>query len=109
MRRIAGHPVLLLLTYRSEEAGDRLRHLLATLDRMPHIVGEFTIERLGRDQVQAMIAAIFEQRRPVRSDLSTRSITLTDGNPFFVEETLKALVASGDIFLEGGQWTRKAD
>jgi DNA-binding CsgD family transcriptional regulator len=108
VRRIAGHPTMLLLTYRSEEVSDRLRHLLATLDRMPDIVDEFAIERLDRDQVQAMIAAIFEQRRPVRSEFVDALYHLTDGNPFFVEETLKALVASGDIFLDGGTWTRKA-
>ena len=29
------------------------------------------------------------------------------GNPFFVEEVLKSIVASGEIFALGGQWGRK--
>ena len=29
---------------------------------------------------------------------------MTEGNPFFVEETLKSLIAAGDIVSAGGQW-----
>lgn len=32
----------------------------------------------------------------------------TEGNPFFIEEVAKALVEQGQIYLENGEWERKA-
>lgn len=34
--------------------------------------------------------------------------TLTEGNPFFIEEVLKALVAAGEVFYAADGWTRKS-
>ncbi len=107
VRRIAGTPILLALTYRSDEVNDNLRHFLATLDRARLVITEIALQRLDVDDVQTMIAAIFQQPRPVRREFVAAIHALTDGNPFFVEETLKSLVISGDIFLERGTWTRK--
>ncbi len=33
--------------------------------------------------------------------------TLTEGNPFIIEELLKSLIEAGDIFDEQGRWKRK--
>jgi predicted ATPase len=33
--------------------------------------------------------------------------TLTEGNPFFVEEILKSLIAAEGIFYEDGTWDRR--
>lgn len=54
-----------------------------------------------------MIAAIFGQARPVRPEFVAAIHGLADGNPFVVEELLRALVAAGDIYQERGVWTRK--
>src|SRR5579864_6216513 len=32
----------------------------------------------------------------------------TEGNPFFVQQVMRALVERGDIYREGGRWERKA-
>lgn len=107
VRRLPTQPIVLLLTYRSDEVGDTLRRFLATLDRGRFPIDEMVVNRLNSQAVHDMIAAIFEQRQPVRHEFVELIHTLTDGNPFFIEETLKALVTSGDIYLERGIWTRK--
>jgi DNA-binding CsgD family transcriptional regulator len=43
----------------------------------------------------------------VRAEFSDAIQAITDGNPFFIEETLKSLVGSGDIYLDRGVWTRR--
>ena len=106
-RRIAERPLLLLLTYRSDEAHAGLRHLLAGLDR-ERLATEVVLSPLDEGGVATMIETIFSLGRPVRADLLTAVYGLTEGNPFFVEETLKALVVAGDIFYRDGAWDRKA-
>jgi len=104
--RIATLPVLLLLTYRSEELNPSLAHFLATLDH-GRLANELTLGRLSEADVETMIAAIFEQSQPIKKDFAEAIYSLTDGNPFFVEETLKALMVSGDIYYGLSGWTRK--
>jgi len=43
----------------------------------------------------------------VQAEFAGTIHALTDGNPFFIEETLKALVASGDIYFTASGWARK--
>ena len=105
-RRISNTPILLLLTYRNDELNPSLRHFLADLDHT-RLASEVTLKRLSQTEVEAMIAAIFEQPRPIRPEFAEVIYSLTDGNPFFVEETLKALIVSGDIYYGVGGWTRK--
>ncbi len=54
-----------------------------------------------------MLRAIFTLPRQVQEDFLDALYTLTEGNPFFIEEVLKSCVATGDIFQVGGQWGRK--
>lgn len=105
-RRGRDLPLLLLLTYRNDELTPPLRHLLAELDR-GRCATELTLSRLSLNDTQAMIAAIFEQEYPIQTEFVAAIHHLTDGNPFFIEETLKALVTAGDIFQAYGRWTRK--
>ena len=62
-----------------------------------------------------MLSAIFEERhtsfdmrRFLHGELLDALYTLTEGNPFFVEETLSSLIAAGDIFYVQGYWNRKS-
>jgi predicted ATPase len=105
-RRISVLPALLLLTYRSDEVHNTLSHTLARLDRERLLV-EWPLANLGAEEVDAMIRAIFEMQVPVRRDFLDAICSLTEGNPFFIEEVLKSLVASGDIFYADGTWDRK--
>jgi predicted ATPase/DNA-binding CsgD family transcriptional regulator len=106
-RRCAAQSLLVLLTYRSDEVRPNLRHFLAQLDR-ERLALEISLARLTRDEVEAMLRAIFALPRSVRLDLPDPIYALTEGNPFFIEEILKSLIMAGDIFYVDGHWNRKS-
>jgi DNA-binding CsgD family transcriptional regulator len=105
-RRCATQPLLVLLTYRSDEIHPTLSHWLAELDR-EHLGQEVTLTRLTRSETGAMLQAIFDLGRPVQAAFLDAIYTLTEGNPFFIEEILKSLIAAGEISFTDGAWDRK--
>lgn len=106
LRHPGAQPLLLVGTYRSDEVGPRLSQCLGQLER-ERLGHELSLGPLSRDEVAAMLRAIFALTRPVRVDTLDMLYGLTEGNPFFVEEILKALLAAGDIFYANGTWDRK--
>ncbi|HEY7235030.1 MAG TPA: AAA family ATPase [Gemmatimonadaceae bacterium] len=97
-------PVVIALTYRGEEAGPRLAKLVTDLERA-RVVADLPIERLGRDHVGAMLDAIFGARQSLGAEFVHVLHGLTEGNPFFVEETLKSLILAGDLApAQNGGW-----
>lgn len=102
----ASHPILLLLTYRTEEVQPALAHFLAGVDR-ERLATELPLTRLNRDEVGTMIRAIFPLSRPLPADFLETIFALTEGNPFFIEEVLKSLITAGDIYYSYGTWSRK--
>jgi predicted ATPase/DNA-binding CsgD family transcriptional regulator len=105
-RRCTAHRLLLLLTYRSDEVRPNLRHFLAQFDR-ERLAQEISLSPLTPNGVEAMLRAILALPRSVRFELPDSIYRLTEGNPFFVEELLKSLIAAGDIFYADGRWDRK--
>jgi predicted ATPase len=105
-RRCSAHRLLLLLTYRSDEVRPSLRHFLAQLDR-ERLTQEILLARLTRDEVEAMLRAIFAFPHSLRLELPDPLSALTEGNPFFIEEILTSLIATGEIFYVNGRWDRK--
>jgi predicted ATPase len=105
-RRLARAPLLLLFTYRSDEVHPALRHFLAALSREQR-PAELTVTRFTPAEVDVMLRDIFELDRPVRAEFLHAIHDLTAGNPFFIEEVLKALIASGGLFCSDGAWDRK--
>lgn len=77
--------ILVLLSYRSDEVGrgHPLRSYLAELERTRRVT-RWEISRLGRDQVEALIARLLG----CRPDAATvdRVYQMSEGVPFFVEE-----------------------
>lgn len=106
VRHSTAKPLLLLLTYRNDEVHPRLRQFLAQLDR-ERLAQEIGLKHLTRDNVEAMLRAIFSLPRSARLELPDPIYEQTEGNPFFVEEVLKSLLAAGDIFYLNGRWERK--
>ena len=97
-------PVALALTYRGEEMTPRLARLVADLERA-RVVTELPVSRLARADVAAMLHAIFGSRDTLGEEFVHLLHGLTEGNPFFVEETLKALLLAGDLTpAAGGGW-----
>ncbi len=105
-RRVAGQPIVLILTYRSDEMGEMLGHCVAELER-ERLAAELPLCRLPLPDVEAMLRAIFAQAQPIRREFLEAIYPLTAGNPFFIEEVLKALVSVGDIFQVDGVWDRR--
>jgi predicted ATPase/DNA-binding CsgD family transcriptional regulator len=112
-RRSSSHPLLLLVTYRLDEMQPGLRNWLALLDR-ERLAHEVWLAPLARNEVDMVLAAIFEQqhtsldmRRFLHGELLDTLYTLTEGNPFFGEEIISSLIASGDIFYVQGYWNRR--
>ena len=108
-RRAAAQPVLLVLTYRADEVRPALRELLASLDR-ERLAVELVLPPLGPDEVGQMLAALLGTSRPVERGFVAELHDLTDGIPFFVEEVVAALIASGGLPRDrdtGGEWLRR--
>jgi predicted ATPase/DNA-binding CsgD family transcriptional regulator len=91
-----------------------LSNWLAQLDR-ERLAQEIWLAPLARNEVDTMLSVIFEERhtsfvmrRFLHGELLDALYTLTEGNPFFVEETLSSLIAAGDIFYVQGYWNHKS-
>ena len=96
-------PVAIALTYRAEEVGGRLGRLVADLHRAG-MAADVPVEPLSRSGVDGMLHAIFGGSRALGAEFADRLYQLTEGNPFFVEETLKALITVGDLAATAGSW-----
>jgi DNA-binding CsgD family transcriptional regulator len=101
-------PLLLLATYRAEDAAPGLRAWLAQLDRA-RLVEEITLTPLSRDETFQLLTATFGGAQlPV--GLVDAIHELAEGNPFRIEELVGALVAAGEAHPdpgptgEGGVW-----
>ena len=84
-------PILVLLTYRTEEVEPGLEHFLAGVERQ-RLAAEVDLTPLTRAEVDVMVRAILGLQRSVRRDFLDRLYERTEGNPFFVEEILKSVV-----------------
>lgn len=113
-RRMASHPLLLLVTYRSDDVRPELSSWLAQLTR-ERLADALQLTALSRNDVELMLSSLFDQqhtafemRRFLHGELLEALYTLTEGNPFFVEEILSAMITAGDIFYVQGYWNRKS-
>jgi predicted ATPase/tRNA A-37 threonylcarbamoyl transferase component Bud32 len=102
-------PVLLVLTYQPEEVEPNAP--LATLRRdlqRSEGVYEISLEPLSLEQVADFLRATLGQAH-VPTWLVDSFHLATGGNPFFIEETLKALAAEGQVAewlgRQSSQWT----
>jgi DNA-binding NarL/FixJ family response regulator len=106
-RQGRSQPIFFLFTYRSDEISPALRHWLAQLDR-ERFAQEFELLHLSRTEVDAMLQAILAAPHHRHADLLDPIYTLTEGNPFFVEELLTSLIATGEVRYADGTWERTA-
>jgi class 3 adenylate cyclase len=100
--------VLLLVTYRSDELNRR--HPLLPLVQgwqRSGIAQLIELKPLAAGDVARMVSAILDNA-PVEVELRDFLHRRTEGNPFVLEELLKAALDHGDIYLTAGGWDRKA-
>ena len=105
-RHIAAAPVLSLMTYRLDEIGPGLGQFMAQLDR-ERLALRLSLGPLSASEVAAMVqatlAAYGHRRGPVPASVQTL-YRLTEGNPFFVEEVLRSVAATGHISPADPAW-----
>jgi class 3 adenylate cyclase len=100
--------VLLLGAYRDIEVGreHRLERIALDLHR-EKLIEEIAVRRLRPAGTAALTASLFGEATitPEFADLLYR---YTEGNAFFLQEVLRALVERGDLFEKDGKWERRA-
>jgi DNA-binding CsgD family transcriptional regulator/Tfp pilus assembly protein PilF len=89
-RAIEHDPILVVCTYRSDELHRRhpLNTLIAYLTR-ERLYHEVRLAPLSRPETATLLKALLA--RPLPDDLIDRLYERTEGNPFFLEEIVKAL------------------
>jgi len=107
-RHLRADRVLLLGTYRDVDVvqAHPLERVLRDLHR-DGLLEEMMVRRLNREGTAALTGAILGE-----TDISDEFAGLlhrhTDGNPFFTQEVVQALIERGDVFLREGSWDRRA-
>lgn len=101
-RALAHHRVLIVATYRAEEASPTLRRLIRDL-RRAGLVTQIAVNRLTVDEVTAMIRNMAGMEEGAER-FSQRIYERTAGNPFFVIEVIKSLFEQGLLRQEPGGW-----
>ncbi len=106
-RKIARHRLLVLLTYRSDEVHSPLRSVLAQFDRERQRQ-EVILEPLSRTYTETFLRTILQGTRSLPAGMLDALFDLTEGNPFFLEEVLKALIVAGELVEgeDGWRWKR---
>ena len=107
-RRTREMPVMFLGTYREVELDEALPFHEALLELNRQRIGtRIKLERLDREKVREMLVVIFVEE--ITDELLEGIFRETEGNPFFTEEVCKALVDSGEVWYEDGEWHRPDD
>jgi DNA-binding CsgD family transcriptional regulator/tetratricopeptide (TPR) repeat protein len=116
-RTLPDRSALLLLTYRSDESFSNsnsnsnsnraLRQFRDSLNRA-RVALELHLAPLETADIDGMLRAILGLDRSPRRDFLELVNSLTEGNPFFVEELVRALIAEGQLIRVGGTWSRAA-
>ena len=108
-RHLADQPVLLVGTFRPEEAGPR-HPLLALRQRLSRegLARPLHLPCLSPAAVETMVVEM-SGMGDAALDLALRLYQETEGNPFFLIEISKALFESGAVRLEQGAWKGDLD
>ncbi|HXF60699.1 MAG TPA: AAA family ATPase, partial [Caldilineaceae bacterium] len=107
VHRIAHDSLCLLFTFRDEEAqSGPAAQFLATAARAAQTI-ELRLSRLTAAQTQTLLNGLLGAAAPAAAPgLAERLYHFTDGNPFFVEETMRSLLSSNRVFHTGAAWDR---
>lgn len=103
-RYTRGHRILLLGTYRDVEVTRQhpLEAMLVDLAR-EQLVDEVEVRALDEEGTAALMAEIMGGGEDL-GDLVSLIHRRTDGNAFFIQEMMRALVESGSVYRKDGRW-----
>jgi tetratricopeptide (TPR) repeat protein len=104
-RSVAHQRLMLVATYRDDELTRRhpLQQLLPSLIREAN-AQRLALQRLGNAALSALIASRYPLAAADLERLTDHIEQLTEGNPFFATEALRALEDAGTLVLEDGDW-----
>ncbi len=104
-KRMRQRRLLIVGTYREVEVTEERPFQQAFADmNQERLVERLKLSRLDRYQTQKLLETLFSTS--LRSEFADRIFQETEGNPLFVEEVCKALVESGKIYFQDGEWHR---
>jgi predicted ATPase/predicted Ser/Thr protein kinase len=108
LRQLAAKRILFLGTYREVDLdrGHALSRTLVDWNR-ERLATRVRLDRLDRAATQRMLANLLGQEQ-VSPEFVRTLHDETEGNPFFIEEIVKALIAEGDLVREDARWKRQS-
>ncbi len=105
LRQLREERVLIVGAYRETEL-DRAHPLAKSLVdwNRERLVTRIALRRFNPAETSAQLGALLGES--VSNDFGEAVHQETEGNPFFVEEVLKALIEQGSVRRESGRWKR---
>jgi len=106
-RKLREARVLLLATYRSDELHrlHPLNHVLAELAR-GRLAEDVRLHKLSLEETGTVLREAMGLTRPPTTAFRQAIWERTEGNPFFIEEILRALIEKGELTYRDGAWRR---
>jgi class 3 adenylate cyclase/tetratricopeptide (TPR) repeat protein len=107
-RQTRGSRVLVLGSYRDAEVGPQhpLEALLRDLSR-EHLIDRVSVRRLHEQDTAALIGETLGEME-AGGEFAALVYRHTDGNAFFTQQVLQALIENGSVFREVGHWRLRA-
>ena len=104
-RNISQSPIAIFASYNEAEldANPVLRTTGQSLINLG-VASHLRLEPLGQAEVFDLLASRYDGDATAIRQFSAVLYGWTRGNPFFIEETLKELIASGALMREGDRW-----
>jgi tetratricopeptide (TPR) repeat protein len=105
LRQLRDERVLIIGAYRETEL-DRTHPLAKSLVdwNRERLVTRIVLRRFNESETEAQLDALLGEE--VSGEFAQAVHRETEGNPFFVEEVLKALIEKGSVRRESGRWRR---
>ncbi len=105
LRQLRDERVLIVGAYRETEL-DRAHPLAKSLVdwNRERLVTRIALRRFDQQETSEQLGALLGEN--VSGDFANAVHRETEGNPFFVEEVLKALIDKGSVRRESGRWKR---
>jgi len=107
LRMLREDPVLFVGAYREVEL-DRAHPLAKSLEEWnrERLATRIRVGRLKLADTTALVATLLAQET-VTDEFAEIIHKETEGNPFFIEELLKALIDDGNMYRQGSSWNRR--
>ena len=105
LRQLRDERVLIVGAYRETEL-DRAHPLAKSLVdwNRERLIARIVLRRFNADETGDQLSALLGEN--VSGEFAVAVHRETEGNPFFVEEVLKALIERGSVRRESGRWKR---